>query len=356
METTKNWIVMFAALWTKRLISRQPFWGGVLRCPCCDNRIIPTTVPYWVMWRLSGRQCGDDTHKSRSVIKFPHDRCRLSLFADGCRPRVFPWLVSLFFFRVGEHRCSGEISWVKHVCCACFMIFFFFFHLNACFHVVCLFSASWADLSGTSRYRHRCRAAKCDKHREIVGQRFFFIPHESESHRESHSILARIGRPDISGQWTNLHHRSQNGPEHVTNDYLVWSLTFIIHVNTNSIVMWETLPNSADWDCFKTPILQGILRTRNQYFRWNIVYFRKPHVRANQLDVQETNFSFAQLNRIRNRILGCRFKDGRDTRAWLVGADRYCSSRKHESELTSTGKLVYISNAKENSWKDWWFG
>ena len=24
--------------------------------------------------------------------------------------------------------------------------------------------------------------------------------------------------------------------------------------------MWETLPNNADWDCFKTPILQEILR------------------------------------------------------------------------------------------------
>ena len=27
--------------------------------------------------------------------------------------------------------------------------------------------------------------------------------------------------------------------------------------------MWETLPNNADWDCFKTPILQEILRIRN---------------------------------------------------------------------------------------------
>ena len=25
-----------------------------------------------------------------------------------------------------------------------------------------------------------------------------------------------------------------------------------MHVNTNSIVMWETLLNKADWDCFKT--------------------------------------------------------------------------------------------------------
>ena len=34
-------------------------------------------------------------------------------------------------------------------------------------------------------------------------------------------------------------------------------------MSTSNIVMWETLPNNADWDCFKTPILQVILRTQN---------------------------------------------------------------------------------------------
>ena len=34
-------------------------------------------------------------------------------------------------------------------------------------------------------------------------------------------------------------------------------------MNTNSIVMRETPPNNADWDCFKTPILQEILRIQN---------------------------------------------------------------------------------------------
>ena len=29
------------------------------------------------------------------------------------------------------------------------------------------------------------------------------------------------------------------------------------------IAMWETLPNSADWDCFKTPTLQEIVRIQN---------------------------------------------------------------------------------------------
>ena len=39
-------------------------------------------------------------------------------------------------------------------------------------------------------------------------------------------------------QWTNLHERAQNGPKHVTKDYLVWSLTFIIHVNTR---LWTSV-------------------------------------------------------------------------------------------------------------------
>ena len=49
----------------------------------------------------------------------------------------------------------------------------------------------------------------------------------------------------------------------MTNDYLVRSPTFIIQMNTNNIVMWETLQNNADWDCFKTPILREILRIQN---------------------------------------------------------------------------------------------
>ena len=34
-------------------------------------------------------------------------------------------------------------------------------------------------------------------------------------------------------------------------------------MKTNSIVMWVILPSNADWDCFKTQILQEILRIQN---------------------------------------------------------------------------------------------
>ena len=67
----------------------------------------------------------------------------------------------------------------------------------------------------------------------------------------------------IYGQWTNLHVRSQSGPKPVTNAWIDWSPTFITQVNTNNIVMWETLENDAHWDCSKTPILQEILKIKN---------------------------------------------------------------------------------------------
>ena len=50
-----------------------------------------------------------------------------------------------------------------------------------------------------------------------------------------------LGDQIFSGQWINL----RNGPKPVTNDWIVWYLTFITHVNTNSIVMWETLQNKC---------------------------------------------------------------------------------------------------------------
>ena len=34
-------------------------------------------------------------------------------------------------------------------------------------------------------------------------------------------------------------------------------------MNTDNIAMWAILQNNAGWDCFKTPILQEILRIQN---------------------------------------------------------------------------------------------
>ena len=45
----------------------------------------------------------------------------------------------------------------------------------------------------------------------------------------------------------------------------------------------------------------------------------------------ETNFSFAQFNRIRNDFLGRMIEVGRYTHTWFMGSDRRSSSRKHVS-------------------------
>ena len=76
--------------------------------------------------------------------------------------------------------------------------------------------------------------------------------------------LARIGRPDILWsvnklarsitKWTKACDKRLNR---------LISFFFIIQVNTNNIVMWEILLSNADWDCFRTLILQEILKIQN---------------------------------------------------------------------------------------------
>ena len=66
------------------------------------------------------------------------------------------------------------------------------------------------------------------------------------------------------GLWTNLLVRSRNGQKPVTNAWRVWSLTFILRVNTSNIVMWELQHNNADWDWFTTLILQETLKTQSR--------------------------------------------------------------------------------------------
>ena len=55
------------------------------------------------------------------------------------------------------------------------------------------------------------------------------------------------------------------------------------------------------------------------------MHFRKSHVRANKLDVQETDFSFAQLNRIRNHFLGNTTQNHDRTERPVVSTSEICS-------------------------------
>ena len=75
------------------------------------------------------------------------------------------------------------------------------------------------------------------------------------------------------------------------------------------------------------------------YFGWNIVRFWKSYTCSNKLDVQETNFSFTQFNRMRNHFFGCRIEVRWYSRSWSMGSD--CSSSwKHDSEPYRTERPV----------------
>ena len=80
------------------------------------------------------------------------------------------------------------------------------------------------------------------------------------------------------GQQISLHDRLQNGPKAVTNDWIDWFLIFIIHVNSNNIVMWVIPPNNADWDCFKTLTSRELLKIQNPLQEEHYVYLAVIHL------------------------------------------------------------------------------
>ena len=73
--------------------------------------------------------------------------------------------------------------------------------------------------------------------------------------------LARIGRPDIL--WSvNKFARSITKWTKACDKRLSRLISYNHHT-CEKIVMWETLQNNADGDCFKTPTVQEILRIQN---------------------------------------------------------------------------------------------
>ena len=83
--------------------------------------------------------------------------------------------------------------------------------------------------------------------------------------------------------------RSQNGPELVTNDQLVWSLTFISRVNLNRIVVWGHTAQQCRLGLFQNSDFAGDLEGID--FRRNVMYFRQSHGCSCKLDVQEADSS-----------------------------------------------------------------
>ena len=122
-------------------------------------------------------------------------------------------------------------------------------------------------------------------------------------------FLARIGRPDIP--WSvNKFARSITKWTKARDKRLSRLISFIHH--TCESKQHCHVGNTAE-QCrlglFQDSDFAGDLEDSKSTSDGTL-YSRKPHVRSNQLDVQETNFSFAQFNRIRNHFFGCRIEVG----------------------------------------------
>ena len=86
--------------------------------------------------------------------------------------------------------------------------------------------------------------------------------------------LARIGRPDILWSVNKLARSITKWTKACDN----WFHIFIVHLNTDNIVMWEILLNNAVWDCFKTPILREILRIQNALLAEHCAFWEVIHL------------------------------------------------------------------------------
>ena len=76
--------------------------------------------------------------------------------------------------------------------------------------------------------------------------------------------LARIGRPDILWSVNKLSRAVTNWTKACDKRLARFDLlSYITHVNTGNVVLWETQHNNADQDCFKT-LVQETLKTRSQ--------------------------------------------------------------------------------------------
>ena len=126
--------------------------------------------------------------------------------------------------------------------------------------------------------------------------------------------LARVGRPDILWSVNKLA-RSMKKWTKACDKRLSRLISYIHH--TCDYTKYCYVGNTAK-QCmlglFQDSDFAGDLEDSNIYFKWNVVRFWKSYICSDMWDVQETNFSFAQFNRIRHHLYGWRIEVGRYSR------------------------------------------
>ena len=156
---------------------------------------------------------------------------------------------------------------------------------------------AWSDIASL-RTKHTSNCTKLQLHAlmTIISKKKNWIPWENCQKYVSQFVLKCVVFGTHWYTWHSMVGKQTCTSSHqmdqklVTNAWLVWFLTFIIHMSSNNIVMWETLHNTnAGWDCFRTLILPETLKTRNRFQEEMCAYF-------------EVTRSFQQVGCARNRI------------------------------------------------------
>ena len=119
--------------------------------------------------------------------------------------------------------------------------------------------------------------------------------------------LARNGRPDIL--WSvNKFARSITKWTKACDKRLSRLISYIHYTSEYKQILscGKHCQNNADWDCFKTQILQDILKIQNPLLEERCASLEATRL-CQLAGCVRNNLSFEQLNRIRNLFLGRRF-------------------------------------------------
>ena len=151
--------------------------------------------------------------------------------------------------------------------------------------------------------------------------------------------LERIGRPDILWSVNKLA-RSVTKWTTACDKRLARLISYIHH--TCEFEQCCHLVNTAE-QCrlglFQDSDFCRRSRRLKTNIRWTLVHFRIAHVRANKLDVHETDFSLTLLYRSWNNFIPCGFAHGWNSSSWSSGFS-FGSVSFFPSQLSNTKDQV----------------
>ena len=150
---------------------------------------------------------------------------------------------------------------------------------------------------------------------------FFMVLWHAWSCKEVCGTILWDGKQEDSATLQSIYSMHRWPPLQRRRNEICWRIVTCVLSNCSEFV--TRFSPFCDWSC--------------KFFHWQILGSHT-FVPISWM-CEETNFSFAQFNRIRNHFLGRSIKVGRKTRTWFMGSVR-CSSWEQESEPYRTGRFV----------------